>query len=204
MPGPVAFENDSARQASRRWIGSRDGGVGHVAGMLLQIRLEIVTETVVQGELARDLPAILDESGNPVVAEPRGGRDRDVAAVGSAHEEARVVESHGRGKRHAIQSRQSGFIRTEDHPGRRVAAAVGDIALQPQLAARFIGVVVAHPGKTDVGGGLVVGQPQQRTRADVGHPALRVAHGLKSGKEIAVGALQADLQGVEIASPEDR
>src|SRR5262249_267526 len=88
----ITFVGDRAGKAYSR-IESAERSVRHAAVLLFQIGLEIVAETVVYRQAARDFPAVLYIRPEGVTAEPGFGFRALLQRVRKAQEKAGVTET---------------------------------------------------------------------------------------------------------------
>src|ERR1700752_3432757 len=91
--------------------------------MFLQISLKIIAQAVVESEFASHFPTVLDIPCQRLVPSAHGGRHAVIAGIGRADEETGVIESHGSGKRYAVEGRKPSLGGTVKHVARGVRLA---------------------------------------------------------------------------------
>src|SRR5581483_4532795 len=157
--GSVAFADDGAGPSP--CIGIRRGWRENqvVTAAISQICGEVVTQAVIESQLAGGLPGVLRESRERMRSHVVTHRDRQISIVNGSQKKARVwiadVAAH---EVHSIQGWDSGFIRRETEPPVGVRFLEYLIAVHHRFAAELEDMVVVDPSQAGVGGGFAIDQ----------------------------------------------
>src|SRR5207249_10244563 len=116
----------------------------------------VVAEAVIETQLARHLPGILDVACGSVVTEPQAGRRAVVDPACQAEQVTGVRKSGGLIGPPAVLPDVRGLGLLEVENAMRAGIAEGRESFPLRLAAELNGVIASHPSQAGVRGGLVV------------------------------------------------